>query len=55
MIQVIQEFDAFPEVVANINDSETGNDVICGRELTGSPPPLPNRELTLGPGLPIRQ
>jgi hypothetical protein len=40
-----QEFDAFPEVVATINDSETGNDVICGRQSRGSPPPLQNREL----------
>jgi hypothetical protein len=41
------EFDGKGEVVATINDSETGNDVIWGRQLTGSPPPLQNREAGL--------
>jgi hypothetical protein len=43
-----QEFDAFPEVAATINDSETGNDVIWGRQPTGSPPPLQNRKAVGG-------
>jgi hypothetical protein len=30
-----EKFDAFPEVVATINDSETGNDVIEGRQSYG--------------------
>jgi hypothetical protein len=32
------------EMVATINDSATGNDVICGRQPTGSPSPLQNYE-----------
>jgi hypothetical protein len=35
------------EVVATINDSETGNDAVYGRQLTGSPPLLQTANLRL--------
>jgi hypothetical protein len=40
------KFDGKRKVVATINDSETGNDVIEGRQPTGSLPTLQNFELT---------
>jgi hypothetical protein len=33
----IWKVDAFPEAVATINDSGTGNDVIEGRQPSGAP------------------
>jgi hypothetical protein len=42
-----EKFDGNTEVVATINDSETGNDVIEGRQPTGVPPSLQTGSLRL--------
>jgi flavodoxin len=41
--RIYEKFDGNTEVVATIINFETGNDVICRRQVQGGLPPLQNR------------